>query len=432
MEQMLFGQILLNFHLITEPDLQRCLNIQRHQGVPQPLGEILVQEGLIDESILASILSVQKRNNDPALAKLGMTSHELAHRLQHARAEDFLAVARDIGASDLYLTSGKVPMVRQHGVLCDLPSPLLGPERCEQLIFALLSEEQKQRYRKEKRLDLCTTIPGIARIRMSLLHHHRGIGAVCRLLADEVRPLSTLGLPSVVQDLTDLKHGLVLITGPTGSGKTTTLAALVDEMNQRRKLHIITLEDPIETVFHSEKSLITQREINTHTPTFATGLRAALREDPDVIVVGELRDPETFQVALTAAETGHLVFGTLHTRSAHGTILRVVEQFPPAQRAHVRTMLAGALRGVICQELIPNIDRKGRSLATEVMIVNQAISNLIRENRSWQIPMVMQTNAARGMTLMDDSLAKLVRKQAITIEEALSRATDQSKFVVPA
>jgi len=252
------------------------------------------------------------------------------------------------------------------------------------------------------------------------------------LLADEVHPLATLGLPSVVQDLTDLKHGLVLITGPTGSGKTTTLAALVDEMNQRRKLHIITLEDPIETVFHSEKSLITQREINTHTESFASGLRNALREDPDVIVVGEMRDPETFQVALTAAETGHLVFGTLHTRSAHGTVTRVIDQFPQGQRAHVRTMLAGALRAVICQELIPNIDRKGRSLATEVMIVNQAISNLIRENRSWQIPMVMQTNAARGMSLMDDSLAKLVRKQAITVEEALSRATDQSKFVVPA
>src|SRR5262249_42321520 len=184
-------------HLITEPDLQRCLNIQRHQGVPKPLGEILVDEGLIDATILSSILSVQKRNTDPALAKLGMTTHELAHRLQYAQAADYLAIARDIGASDLYLTSGKVPMVRQHGVLCDLPTQLLTPQRCEQMIFSLLSEEQQQRYRQEKKLDLCKTIEGIARIRMSLLHHHRGIGAVCRLLADEVRPLATLGLPSV-------------------------------------------------------------------------------------------------------------------------------------------------------------------------------------------------------------------------------------------
>jgi len=225
---------------------------------------------------------------------------------------------------------------------------------------------------------------------------------------------------------------MVLITGHTGSGKTTTLAAIVEEINARHKQHILTLEDPIEYIFDNKTSLVTQREINTHTGSYSAGLRAALREDPDVIVVGELRDPSTFAAALTAAETGHVVFGTLHTRSAHSTILRVIEQFPSAQRAHVTTMLAGTLKAVICQELIPSIDGQSRCLASEVMLVNHAISNLIRENRTWQIPMVMQTQTAAGMRLMDDSLAELVRHKLISMEEAVHRATDQSKFTSPA
>jgi twitching motility protein PilT len=255
---------------------------------------------------------------------------------------------------------------------------------------------------------------------------------VFRILPDEIRPLSTLGLPRVVERLVDLKKGLVLITGHAGSGKTTTLAAIIEEMNNRHRQHILTLEDPIEYVFENKTALITQREIDKHTASYAAGLRAALREDPDVIVVGELRDPRTFQAALTAAETGHLVFGTLHTRSAHSTILRVIEQFPDAQRPHVTTMLAGTLQAVICQELIPSIDGKSRCLAAEVMLVNHAISNLIRENRSWQIPMVMQTQTAVGMRLMDDSLAELVRHKLISMEEAVHRATDRTKFLAPA
>jgi twitching motility protein PilT len=432
MEQMLLGEILMNFRLVNQSDLDHCLNIQSHLDEPKPLGRILIEEGFIDESILSTILTMQRRELEPGVEELGMSSHELAHRLQDPDIEDYLRLARDLGASDLYLTSGKTPMVRLHGYLRDLPAEPLTPESCCALLFPVLTDAQRTRYEVHKKVDFCANTERAGRVRVNVFRHHDGIGAVLRILPDRVKPLETLGLPKVVRDLTELKNGLVLITGSTGCGKTTTLGALVDQMNRHRKLHIVTLEDPIETVFESHHSFITQREVNTHTSSFADGLRAALREDPDVIVVGELRDPETFQVALTAAETGHLVMGTLHTRTAHGTILRLIEQFPAAQRAHVRTMLAGTLRAVVCQELVPTLDGNGRTLATEVMLANAAIANLIREGRSWQIPMVMQTSAAMGMSLMDESLRRLVNNERISIEEALCRATDPTRFVVPA
>jgi len=224
---------------------------------------------------------------------------------------------------------------------------------------------------------------------------------------------------------------MVLVTGAAGSGKSTTLCALLDLINRNHRLHVITIEDPIEVVHKSDKSFISQREIPKHSKSFSTALRAALREDPDVIVVGELRDPETVSTAITAAETGHLIFGTLHTQSAPRTVMRVLDQFPAQKRDHIRTLLANVLRGVISQTLVPNLDGKGRSLATEVMVVNSAISNLIREDRAWQIPMVMQTGKKQGMRLMDDSLIELVKLKKVSLEEALTRATDKTKFLNP-
>jgi twitching motility protein PilT len=431
MEQLLLGQVLRNFRLVSQEDLDRCLEIQRRLAEPEPLGRILVDQGYIDESILSTVLTMQRRQLEPGVEELGMSTRELDRRLQTATLESYLQLAKDLGASDLYLSAGKPPMVRVHGQLKDLQAEVLATAAVEGFIEPLLQDSQRAELESSRKADFCVTVPECGRVRVSVFSHHGGVGAVLRLLPNRVKPIETLGLPKVVQSLTELSNGMVLITGSIGCGKSTTLAALIDQMNRRRRLHIVTLEDPIETVFESNHSLITQREVQNHTTSFADGLRAALREDPDVIVVGELRDPETFQVALTAAETGHLVLGTLHTRTAHGTILRLIEQFPPERRAHVRTMLAGALRAVVCQELIPTVKGNSRALATEIMLVNPAIANLIREGRSWQIPMVMQTNAAAGMRLLDDSLAMLVRHERISVEEALCRATDRKRFLVP-
>ena len=432
MEQMLFGQILLNFHLVDQKDLDYCLGVQSQLGGTKPLGEILIEEGKLDEKILKTILTVQKREIDSTTTDLGVDGSELSQRLASGQAIEYLRAAREIGASDLYITSNKIPLVRLHGHLTELPTEPLSPKACHDALFSILGEEHAAYYKEHGKVDLCLSVPALGRYRFNVFKHLGGVGAVIRVLPNEIKPLSKLGLPSHVEKLADLKQGLVLITGAAGSGKTTTLAALVDEINDRHQKHILTLEDPIEQVFTNKRSLVTQREIREHTESYAAGLRAALREDPDVVVVGELRDPETFSAALTAAETGHVVFGTLHTRSAHSTILRVIEQFPMQQRAHVQTMLANTLKAVVCQELVPTIDGQERVLASEVMFVNHAISNYIRENRTWQIPMVMQTNVSAGMRLMDDSLAELVSSKRVTIEEALNRATDKTKFVVPA
>ena len=430
MEQVLLGQALISLNLITESQLERCVEIQERLAIAKPLGEILLEQGVIDEKTLATILTIQKRRGTPRSTKDQNT--DLKARLLGGDLNEYLKVCREVEASDLFLTTSMKPTVRVHGNLIELPVPPLTFEQSKALIFSLLNEEQIERYYRDKFIDLNIGVSGIGRFRTNIFRHFKGIGAVLRTVPDEILPFDELGLPQVVKDLVRFRQGLVLVTGPTGSGKTTTLAALVDLINKTYPLHIVTLEDPIEVIFQSEKSLITQREINKHSDSFATALKAALREDPDVIVVGELRDTETVATALTAAETGHLVFGTLHTRNAHGTILKILNQFPAQKQTQVRTMLASSLRAVISQELVPNIDGNGRSLAHEVMIVNPAVANHIRENRVWQIPMVMQIGRKEGMILLDDTLGELVRQKRITLEEALTRATDKQKFVTVA
>ena len=432
MEQMLLGEILLNFHLIQEGELRSCLQFQAQNRPTQPLGEILVERGLINEKVLGTVLSAQERALDVGRSKLNMQGPDLARHLERATGHEYLAVAKKLGVSDLHLSTGSSPALRLHGQLVDLPVPPLDVQTSRSLISSVLTPEQMTDYFSKKSLDARISVPNVGRFRANVFRHYGGIGAVFRVLPDDVIPLDELGLAPIVREFADFKSGLVLITGTTACGKTTTLGALIDLINKNYKLHVITLEDPIETVFKSDKSLITQREMNTHTSSYAEALRAAVREDPDVIVVGEMRDPETVATALTAAETGHLVFGTLHTRSAHSTIVRIIDQFPEQKRAHVRTMLAGSLRAVLCQELVPNIDNDGRCPATEVMLVNSAISNLIRENREWQIPMVMELNRTRGMQLMDESLADLVDRNLVSVEEALTRATDRARFMAPA
>jgi twitching motility protein PilT len=431
MEQNLFGQILINFNLITQEQLDKIVELQKKSNPPRLLGELLVEQGYLDEKSLKSILSVQKRKLELTKATAKAPESELQRRLQGAPAVEFLKVAKELGASDLYLTSGLKPMIRLHGNLLDLPADPPGFEDSRKLLLALLTKEQVDEYYSKKYVDFSLELEGIGRFRTSIFRHLKGIAGIFRVIAETVVPFDRLGLPGVVRNFIDYSRGMVLVTGPAGSGKSTTLCALIDLLNKHHRLHVITIEDPIEVVHKSDKSFISQREIPKHSRSFASALRASLREDPDVIVVGELRDPETVQTAITAAETGHLIFGTLHTQSAARTVMRVLDQFPAQKRDHIMTLLANVLRGVVSQLLVPNLDGKGRSLACEVMVVNSAISNLIREDRAWQIPMVMQTGKKQGMRLMDDSIIELVKMKKISLEEALSRATDKTKFINP-
>jgi twitching motility protein PilT len=430
MEENLFGQILLNFNLITKDQLEKALDLQRRTQPPKLLGEILVEQGMLDEKSLKSILSVQKRKLELSKSQIKSPESELSRRLQGAPLQEFLKVSKELGASDLYISTGLRPMVRLHGNLIDLPAEAPGFEESRKMLLSVLTKEQVEAYYREKAVDLGLDFP-FGRFRASIFRHLKGIAGIFRTIADRVMPFENLGLPGVVRQFLDLSRGLILVTGPAGSGKSTTLAALIDLLNKSQRLHIITIEDPIEVIHQSDRSLISQRQVPDHSKSFASALRAALREDPDVIVVGELRDPETVATAITAAETGHLIFGTLHTHSAYRTILRILDQFPAQKRAHIRTLLAGVLRGVISQQLVPNLDGRGRSLACEILVANSAVSNLIRDDRVWQIPMVMQTGKRFGMRLMDDSLLELVQRRKISLEEALLRAADKTKFINP-
>ncbi len=429
MEENLFGQILINFNLLTKEQLDKAVEMQKRANPPRMLGELLVELGYLDEKSLKSILSVQKRKLELSKATPKATESELQRRLQGAPITEFLKVAKELGASDLYITSGLKPMIRMHGNLLDLPADAPGFEGSRKLLLALLSKEQVEEYYARKYVDLPLDLPDIGRFRVSVFRHLKGIAGIFRVIAEHIVPFDRLGLPGVVRQFVDLSRGMILVTGAAGSGKSTTLTAMVDLINKNHRLHVLTIEDPIEVVHQSQRSFISQREIPKHSRTFSSALRAALREDPDVIVVGEMRDPETVATAITAAETGHLIFGTLHTQSAARTVMRILDQFPAGKRAHIRTLLANVLRGVISQMLIPNIDGKGRSLASEVMVVNAAVSNLIREDRAWQLPMVMQTGRKHGMRMMDDSLIDLVRLKKISLEEALNRASDKQKFL---
>jgi twitching motility protein PilT len=432
MEENLFGTILLNFNLITKEQLEKALEAQRRTQPPKMLGEVLVEQGVLDEKSLKSILSVQRRKFEVSKTQaMKSPESELQRRLAGAPVTEFLKVAKELGASDLYVTSGLRPIIRLHGQLLDLPAEAPGFDESRKLLLAMLTKEQHDQYYAKKYVDFPYEIEGVGRFRASIMRHLRGIGGVFRVIADHVMPFEKLGLPTVVRQFLDYSRGLILVTGAAGSGKSTTLAAMIDVINRTQRLHIITVEDPIEVIFKSDKSFVSQREIPRHSKTFASALRAALREDPDVIVVGEMRDPETVSTAITAAETGHLIFGTLHTQSAARTIMRVLDQFPAQKRDHIRTLLASVLRGVISQMLVPSLDGKGRCMAAEVLVSNSAVANLIRDDRAWQLPMVMQTGRRQGMRMMDDSLIDLVQRKKITLEEALSRATDKTKFLNP-
>ncbi|MBM4084075.1 MAG: type IV pilus twitching motility protein PilT [Planctomycetes bacterium] len=345
-----------------------------------------------------------------------------------AEVDKFLRMAKQLGASDLHLCCGAPPTVRLHGVLKRFKYHDLTPEENERMIMEILTPRQKDEFKQKWELDLSYDAAGIARCRSNVCKQRRGMDATFRLIPDKIATLDELGFPPVIKKMLEYRQGLILVTGQAGCGKTTTLAAMVDHLNINRRDHIITLEDPIEIIQKPKGCHVIQREVGIHTKSFARALRAALREDPDIILVGEMRDLETISLAITAAETGHLVLGTLHTTNAARTIGRILDVFPPGQQGQIRAMVSESLRGIVSQQLLPTGDGKGRVVCMEILLVTPAISNLIREDRCFRIPSQMQTGVKLGMQLMDDHILALFNRGIISTETALERAVDRTKF----
>lgn len=336
--------------------------------------------------------------------------------------EGALRTMIEAGGSDLHITTGAPPTIRFDGRLIPLEGfPTLNPDRIQRAIYAILTQRQREQFEEHLELDFAHAVRGVARFRVNLYQQRDSLGAAFRVIPYEIKPLEELGIPPIVGNFAGLPRGLVLVTGPTGSGKSTTLAAVIDLANRTRNDHIMTVEDPIEFLHRHKKSLVNQREVGADTHSFANALKHVLRQDPDIILVGELRDLETISVALTAAETGHLVFGTLHTQDAAQTIDRIIDVFPAHQQDQVRTQLAASLQGVVCQALCKRANGRGRVAATEVLVATPAVRNLIREGKTHQIYSAMQAGATLGMHTMDQHLADLVKTGRITYEMGLEK-----------
>ncbi len=342
--------------------------------------------------------------------------------------EAYLAYMSDVGGSDLHLSPDEAPMLRLQGEIVRIPGAgVCSPEETARLLFPLMPPRFKKEFESSSDTDFAHEIPGVARFRCNVFADRKGTGAVFRVIPSRIPSAEDLGLPKAALDMCYLPKGLVLITGPTGSGKSTTLAAMIDHINRNRSDHIITIEDPIEFVHENRKCLINQREVGTHTTSFKAALRAALREDPDIVLVGEMRDLETVAIAIETAETGHLVLGTLHTSTAPSTIDRIIDQFPADRQSQIRVMLSESLKGVISQNLL----RKragGRIAAMEILVGVPAIANLIREGKTFQIPSIMQAGRKHGMVLMVDALLDLVRRGIVSPAEAFVKAVDKASL----
>jgi twitching motility protein PilT len=336
---------------------------------------------------------------------------------------DVLLEVVESRASDLHITAASPPMVRERGQLRALDYPKMTPQDTREIVYGILSNDQRQRLETDWQIDLAYSVPGKVRFRVNAYFQRDSIGAAFRLIPDEMPALDDLGLPAVLREFTKKPRGFVLVTGPTGSGKSTTLAAMLDVINQERREHVMTIEDPIEFLHRHKNCIVNQRELGGDAKSFALALKAALRQDPDVILVGEMRDLETISTALTAAETGHLVFATLHTQDTAQTVDRIVDVFPPSQQHQVRVQLSVALQGIVTQQLLPTADGKGRVAGAEILVPTPAVRNLIREGKTHQIYSVLQTGATHGMQTMDAALVDLVRRQKITRELAEARSS---------
>jgi twitching motility protein PilT len=342
---------------------------------------------------------------------------------------DLLAFSVKNKASDLHLSAGLPPMIRVHGDVRKINVPSMDHTQVHDMVYDIMNDGQRKVYEETLECDFSFEIPNLARFRVNAFNHNRGSGAVFRTIPSKILTLEQLNCPPIFKEIAETPRGIVLVTGPTGSGKSTTLAAMVDYVNENEMGHILTVEDPIEFVHQSKKCLINQREVGPHTLSFQNALRSALREDPDVILVGEMRDLETIRLALSAAETGHLVFGTLHTSSAAKTVDRIVDVFPAAEKEMVRSMLSESLRAVISQTLCKTKDEQGRVAAHEIMIGTPAIRNLIRENKVAQMYSAIQTGQNIGMQTLDQNLQDLVRRNIISANEARGKAANKDSII---
>ncbi|MCK9229848.1 MAG: type IV pilus twitching motility protein PilT [Syntrophales bacterium] len=345
-----------------------------------------------------------------------------------AQIDAFFKLMNEQGASDLHLVSGQQPVIRIRGEMERIKYNVLENDSLKALLYEITPEHKIKQFEETGDIDFAYEIPELARYRANFFQQKYGIGAVFREIPSTIMTADQLGLPPVIKKLASLPRGLVLVTGPTGSGKSTTLAAIIDEVNRTRKDHIITIEDPIEFVHQSKNCIVNHREVGVHTKSFSAALRGALREDPDIILVGEMRDLETISLAVEAASTGHLVFGTLHTTSAAKTLDRVIEVFPANQQAQIRSTLADGIRAVIAQVLFRRIDKKGRVAAMEILIATPAVRNLIRESKTFQIPSMIQTGRKYGMLMLDDAIFELLQKGWISADEAYTKSNDKARF----
>ncbi len=342
--------------------------------------------------------------------------------------DDLLRMVVQRDASDLHLRAGEPPILRIHGDLKRTDLPRLTAEDVKNLLYAILNEERRQRFERDKELDLSYEVPGLARFRVNMFWQQRCVGAALRLIPFRIRTIDELMMPPAVKDLAMRPRGLFLVTGPTGSGKSTSLAAMIDHINTHKRCHIMTIEDPIEYMHHDKLSIINQRELGVDTHSFADALRHVMRQNPDVILVGEMRDLETIHLAITAAETGHLVMSTVHTQDAPQTIDRIVDVFPPEQQQQIRMQLSVVLVGVLSQTLLPNAQGTGRVAAFELMVATPSVRNLIREGKTHQLYMDIQTGAEYGMQTLDSCLLNLVRKGLVDFEDAIAKASNPRDF----
>lgn len=334
-----------------------------------------------------------------------------------AKLDQLFTLMKQQNASDLHLTTGSPPIFRISGQMVKLNYHELTAPETQALIFELLTEKQKKQFTENWELDCSYALSGVGRFRVNVFMQRHGLGAVFRIIPEKIKTVQELNLPESIIELVNVPKGLILVTGPTGSGKSTTLASLIHHINSTEQSHIITIEDPIEFVHNNLKCLVNQREVSSHTKSFANALKASLREDPDIILVGEMRDLETISLAITAAETGHLVFGTLHTNSAHKTVDRIIDVFPQEQQAQIRVMLSESLRGVVAQTLLPRADGQGRVACIEVLVNTHAVANLIREGKTFQIPSTMQTGKNEGMITFENYIGDLVRRGLVSPKE---------------
>ncbi|HVE76526.1 MAG TPA: type IV pilus twitching motility protein PilT [Actinomycetota bacterium] len=366
--------------------------------------------------------------DEPVLVESAVEAEEAQREGNPGQLADLLMSMIDLNASDLHLSAGNPPLLRLRGELVRTEYDRMKPPEIQRMIYAILTQKQREVFEEHLELDLSYSLPGIARFRVNVYKQRDALGAAFRLIPFEIKTLEDLRVPLQVAQFAKIPRGLVLVTGPTGSGKSTTLAALIDIINSQEAMHIMTVEDPIEFLHQHKKSAVHQREIGGDTHSFSEALRHVLRQDPDVILVGEMRDLETIQMAITAAETGHLVFGTLHTNSAPSSVDRIIDVFPPHQQQQIRVQLASSLQGVVTQTLVPTADGVDRAVAAEILVVTPAVSNLIREQKTHQIYSSMQSGGSIGMQTMDKALADLVKGGRVKRQDAEERAQDVENF----